>query len=294
MIGVLGATGQIGSLVARELALRGVEARALVRSRGAAALPIDATHADLTDPASLGPALRGVTRLLLVTPHHADQDLHEAAAIDAAQAAGVERIVKISGGPASLGPNGTTRTAVAHWRSEQRIERSGMGFTFLRPSFFAQNLLSTISTTVASTGVLAAPFGGAAIAMVDVRDVAACAVAALVDPDPTDQAWHLTGPRPVTFAAVAAHLGVRYLPVPSRLAGRALARGGASEDEIDHALRMAEYFRAGADGTPTDHVLRLSGAHPRPVEALLDEHRGAFRPTTALAHAVAHLPLRSH
>ncbi|MDO9356303.1 MAG: NAD(P)H-binding protein, partial [Solirubrobacteraceae bacterium] len=134
MIAVLGATGQIGSLVAEELARRGVDARALVRRPSNTAVPLDAVRADLTDPSSLGPALRGATRLLLVTPHHADQDLLEATAIEAAAAAGVERIVKISGGSASLGPNGTTRTSVAHWRSEQRIERSGMGFTFLRPS----------------------------------------------------------------------------------------------------------------------------------------------------------------
>ncbi|MDO9356522.1 MAG: hypothetical protein Q7T55_22685, partial [Solirubrobacteraceae bacterium] len=158
----------------------------------------------------------------------------------------------------------------------------------------AQNLLGTMASTVASTGILAAPFGGAAIAMVDVRDVAACAVAALVDPDPVDGAWHLTGPRPVTFASIAAHLGVRYLPVPPRLAGRALARGGATDDEIDHALRMAAYFRSGADGAVTDHVLRLTGEHPRPIEAFLDEHQRDFRPAAALARVVAHLSIRSH
>ena len=65
--------------------------------------------------------------------------------IDAAVAAGVQRIVKISGGAPTLGPNGTTPTAVAHWRSEQRIERSGLDFAFLRPSFYMQNLLDTVA-----------------------------------------------------------------------------------------------------------------------------------------------------
>ena len=88
---------------------------------------------------------------------------------------------------------------VAHWRSEQAIEASGLGFTFLRPSFFTQNLLDTVAPVAAKLGLIPAPFGPAAIAMVDVRDIAACAVAALVDPDPVDAAWSITGPRPVTF-----------------------------------------------------------------------------------------------
>ena len=118
----------------------------------------------------------------------------EAAAVEAAAAAGTRRIVKISGGAATLGPNGTTATAVAHWRSEQRIERLGLDFAFLRPSFFMQNLLAAVAPGVAATGVLAAPFGHAPIAMVDARDVAECAIAALLDERSGGRAWQLTGP----------------------------------------------------------------------------------------------------
>ena len=52
--------------------------------------------------------------------------------------------------------------------------------------------------------------------MIDARDVAACAVAALTGSD-GDGAWHLT-PR-VTFADVAPHLGARrYLNLPRKIA----------------------------------------------------------------------------
>jgi NAD(P)H dehydrogenase (quinone) len=269
MIAVLGATGTVGRHVAALLAGQPVEARALVRSPQAPELPLPATRADLTDPASVRAALDGVTRLFLLTPHGPDQDLLEACAIDAAVDAGVRHVVKISGGAASLGPNGVTVTAIAHWRSERRIEESAMGFTFLRPSMYQQGVLALPRP---AGRMLAAPFGHAPIAMVDARDVAACAVAALTDPDPADGAWQLTGPRGVTCDDIAAHLGLRYVPVPPKLAARALARGGASPWEVDHALRMAAYFRACSDSVATDHVLRLTGRAPRPVEALLDEH----------------------
>ena len=176
--------------------------------------------------------------------------------------------MKISGGAPSLGLNGVSATAVAHWRSERRIEDAGLGFTFLRPSMYQQGVLGLPRL---AGRLLVAPLGRAPIAMVDARDVAACAVAALTDPEPVDGAWQLTGPRGVTCDEIAQHLRLRYVAIPPKLAARALAQRGASTWEIEHALRMAAYYAASADAVPTDHVLRLTGRPPRPVQALLDE-----------------------
>jgi NAD(P)H dehydrogenase (quinone) len=287
VIAVLGATGRVGGHVATGLAERGIEARALTRQVNAD-LPIPAVHADLDTPETLRTALDGVEQLLLLTPHGPRQESQEAAVIDAAVTAGVARIVKISGSAPSLGPNGPTPTAVAHWRGEQRIERSGLQFAFLRPSFYMQNLLDTVAPTVAATGVLAAPFGNAPIAMVDIRDVAACAVAALLADAATSRAWQLTGPRPVTFPMIAEHLGARHLKVPVRVAMAAMRRRGLPAFEVEHAARMSSYFAAGSDGVATDHVLRLTGRPPRSIETFLDEHHDAFSPATTLARILSH------
>ena len=150
MIGVLGASGRVGRHVAGGLAAAGVPARALVRDPDRVDLPIAPCTRTFAVPARCRPRCDGVERLLLLTPHVPDQDLLEAAAVDAAAAAGVRRIVKVSGGPATLGPNGTTPTATAHWRSEQRIERAALEFAFLRPSFFMQNLLDDGGPAVAA------------------------------------------------------------------------------------------------------------------------------------------------
>ena len=268
MIAVLGATGTIGTHVAAGLAASGAEARALVRDPALPGLALPTAQADLRDFRSLRAALDGAEQLFLLTPHGPDQDLLEANAVDAAKAAGVRRIVKISGGAPSLGPNGVSSTAIAHWRSERRIEDSGLRFCFLRPSFLMQNLLAMTP----KLGLLPAPMGHAPIAMVDARDVAECAVAQLLDAGAADTAWHLTGPAPVTFKDVAARLGARYINVPPRLAAIALARQGASAFEIDHALRMAAYFASGADGAPTDAVRRITGRPPRTLEDFLTSH----------------------
>lgn len=265
MIAVLGATGTIGTHVAAGLAERGAQARALVRDPARSQLPLPAVAGDLRDPASLRDVMTGAEQLFLLTPHHPDQDLLEASAIDAATAAGVKRIVKISGGAPSLGPNGAAPTALAHWRSERRIEDSGLQFCFLRPSFLMQNLLAMTP----KAGLLLAPMGHAPIAMIDARDVADCAVALLLDNSAPDNAWQLTGPAPVTFKEAAARLNAKYINVPPRVAARALRRQGTSSFEVDHALRMASYFASGADGTPTEAVRRITGRPPRTLHDFL-------------------------
>jgi NAD(P)H dehydrogenase (quinone) len=274
---VLGASGRIGRHVAAALAEHRVDARALVRDPTRRDLSLPAVHADLAEAATLRQALHGVTRLLLVTPHSPDQDLLEAAAIDAAARAGVQRVVKVSGGAASLGPNGTTATATAHWRSEQHLERSGMGFTFLRPSFFQQNLLAI----GARRGVLAAPFRHAPIAMVDVRDVAACAVAALTDPSPADQAWQPTGPRAVSFDDIADCLGVRYLPIPPKLAGRVLAPSARHGPRSSTPSGWRRTSPPGATALRPTTSCASPVVHPARSRHLLDEHRDRFITTKA-------------
>ena len=247
MIAVLGATGTIGRHVVGGLAARGLDFRSVSRP-----------GADLRDPPSLRLAFEGTDQLFLLTPRGPHQDLLEAGAIDAAVAAGMQRVVKISGSAPSLGPSKVSSTAVARWRSERRIEESGLDLCFLRPSLLMQNLVAMKP----KAGLLLAPMGHAPIAMVDARDVAACAVAALLDQIADDQAWHLTGPEGVTFKDVARQMGGRYINVPPRLAAAGLRRRGASAFEVEHAVRMAAYFASGA-AAPTDAVRRLTGTAAR-------------------------------
>jgi uncharacterized protein YbjT (DUF2867 family) len=206
--------------------------------------------------------------------------------------------VKISGSAPSLGPNGPAPTAVAHWRSEQRIEASGVGFRFLRPAFLVQNLLRSAAPLVRRTGVLAAPMGRAPIAMVDARDVAACAIAALARDDLGDGGWDLTGPRPVSYPGLAAALGVPYVDVPRSIAERALRRQGASAWEVEHALLMAGFYATGAAAATTPAVEELTGRPPRSPHDFIAEHAAAFggsvadRRPTPLARVLALRPLQ--
>lgn len=268
MIAVLGATGTIGSHVARALAEAGDPARALVRDPESFALDLPVVNVDMLDPDSVHAAIEGATVVFLLTPHGPEQALMERIALDAAVATGAKRIVKISGSGPSLGPNGASPTAATHWHSERAIEASGLLFQFLRPSFLMQNLLEMKPVGP----FLAAPMGHAQIAMVDARDVAACAVELLRGESMPSAPWQLTGPAGVNFDNVARLLDVRYVNVPPRIAEAALRRRGATPFEIDHAMRMAAFFASGADGTATDDVFRITGMQPRSLDEFFEDH----------------------
>src|SRR5471032_662029 len=95
---VTGSTGNVGSRLVPRLLARGHSVRAFTRKGEKASFPagVEVAEGDLTDKNSLREALKGVNRMYLLAPGTPDLEQHEANAIDAAKAAGLELIVKHS------------------------------------------------------------------------------------------------------------------------------------------------------------------------------------------------------
>jgi uncharacterized protein YbjT (DUF2867 family) len=92
-----------------------------------------------------------------------------------------------------------------------------VSWTFVRASFFHQNLSTTHAADIRDRDQIIVPAGGGATAFVDAEDVGAVAAAALLDPSAhAGRAWTVTGPRALTYAQIAdiltAELGrpIRY------------------------------------------------------------------------------------
>src|SRR5439155_17202637 len=100
MILVTGATGTTGTEVLRALGARGAKARGLVRSAAKGdrvrELGAEPVPGDLEDAESLKWALDGVRRVYLVTRVGERQAELEQSFVEAAKAAGVEHVVKLS------------------------------------------------------------------------------------------------------------------------------------------------------------------------------------------------------
>jgi uncharacterized protein YbjT (DUF2867 family) len=283
---VTGATGRIGGLVARELALRGLRPRALVRdpARARDALPpgVAPIVGDLEDPASLGPAVDGIDALLVVSPVHPRQRVLQGNLVRAAAASGRPLVVKISGLGTAL--DSFVDSGRWHAETEQDIRELGLPFTFLRPHFFMQNLGLQLAGA-RSEGVIRAGAGDARIAMVDVRDIAAVAACLLAgEVDRRDEALDLTGPEALTYAEVASQLGkvlgrdVSYEPLGPAAARALLERIGMPEWHLEILLQYNRAFANGWGARLSDAVEQVLGRSPRSLAAYLEDTLGDDRP----------------
>lgn len=195
---VTGGTGTVGSHVVAELAARGLDPRVLTRSQEkAAALPDGVTGAigALSEPSTLGPAFEGVDRLFLLTPLAQDEVDEGLAGVEAAKAAGLERIVFMSVHHADRAPQ------IPHFASKVEIarglERSGVPYTVLEPNSFYQNDVG-LRQPLMEFGVYPMPLGSVGLNRVDVRDIAAAAVAALTEDGHAGEHYPVVGPEVTT------------------------------------------------------------------------------------------------
>lgn len=276
MIGVTGATGGLGGRVARHLAERGVEQRLIVRdATRAPALPLaevaEATGYD--DGDAMRRAFEGVTTLFLVSAgEHPDRVSLHRTAVDAAAAAGVERLVYTSFIGAA--PDATFTFARDHFRTEEHIRAAGLGHTFLRDSMY----LDYVPFFASADGVIRGPAGDGRVGAVARDDVAEAAVAALLDPQHEGRAYEVTGREAYTLAEAAqilTHVSGRevvYVEETLEEARASRAPSGAPDWEIEGWVTS---YAAIADGTldvVTDTVLRLTGHEPLTLPEFLGAH----------------------
>lgn len=283
MILVTGATGRIGSALARILAEQNVAARALVRSpdkgRGLSG-PIEPVVGDLADADTLGPALDGVDALFLLTPFVPGQVALATGAADAAARAGVRHVVRLSAQGA--GPDSSLTLGREHGEVERHIESLGMGWTHVRPAPFMENTLS-YAETIRSGGQFFAPLDGAAIAYVAAGDIAGVAAEVLTHPEEhAGRAYDVTGPEPLTQAGIADAITeatgrpVTYVSVAPEAAGEGMRSAGLPPESVDALLELFAAWRDGAGATLSDTVERLAGPATTYAE-WADAHAGAFR-----------------
>jgi uncharacterized protein YbjT (DUF2867 family) len=284
MILVTGATGLVGGEVVRQLSARGVPLRALVRSpeKGAAlAGPgVQAVVGDFAKPETLGPALEGVTRALLISHHDLRQVELQGNFVEAARRAGRVPVVKLSG--LATSPDSPSQSGRWHAETESHIRHASLPWTFLHPPYFMQNLLRS-APAIAAHGVLTAAMKDGRIAMVDARDVAAVAVAALTSPDHEGRTYVVTGPDALSHADVAAILSkavgreITYRDTDLDALRAQIVASGAPPWLVEVRMEFTTVLREGFAAAVTDAVLRTTGRPPRSFAAFAAEHAARFR-----------------
>ncbi|NUU21522.1 MAG: SDR family oxidoreductase [Streptomycetaceae bacterium] len=285
MILLTGATGSIGGHLVRQLRAEGVPFTAFVRDAAKGReLGCDFVVGDFDAPDSVASAMRGVDRVFLngagAVPTDGEQPMvrQQRTVIDAARAAGVERVVKVSVWHAR--PEGRLAQA-AHWAIEEYLRASGLTWSLLQPSGFMQNF-ATGAGTFRQDGSLIAAEPDAPVSYVDCQDIAACAAALLTSVDGAGRTFVPTGPEALTMREVAEQLAdtlgrpVRTVALhPEAMAAQLKEQGLPAQFSDDVAFLWGEVGQGTLSATTTA-VADLTGRKPRTLREFLADNREAF------------------
>ena len=278
---VSGATGAVGSRVAARLTDSGQSQRSIVRDAGRAPeLPgAEAVEASYEEPEAMRVALAGAETFFMVSAGEAaDRVRQHVAAVNAAVAAGVERIVYLSFLGAS--PEATFTFARDHWHTEEHIRASGVRYAFLRDSLY----LEMLPTMAETDGVIRGPAGDGRVAAVARDDVADAAVAVLLDEGEHDgRTYDVTGPEAITFYEVAEELSqitgrdVTYHAETLEEAYESRASYGAPGWEVEGWVTSYAAIATGEMNVVSDAVARLTGHEPQDLSEFLHRHPESYR-----------------
>ena len=278
---VTAASGVVGREVLAALRSAGIPVRAVSRNPDTVARwekeGIDATAGS---PDDLQAALQGCDRMFLLSAATPDQYGDDRRAIDAARAAGLTHVVKLSSGDAVA--DSPIDWARSHAYSDQYLKASGLPFTLLKPSAFSANLLANAATI--RRGFLPHTSGAGTTGWIDVDDIAACAAAVLDGGDHLGAEYFLTGPEALSYPQLALRfssvLARRVRPVFVPAAGyRTLLRAAGTDawNARNLTAQFADVVRSGRDDPGvTTTVAELTGHSPTPVVDWIWRERDAF------------------
>jgi len=280
---VTGALGNVGAEVVKLLRQSGQPVRAAGTRPAAIAQQfgsqVEATWLDFEKPESFGAALTGVERMFLMRPP-AISNVRRSIfpIIDAAKQAGVRQIVFLS----LIGVE--KNRIVPHYKIEQHILKSGLEYTFLRPSFFMQNLSTTHRDEIKDQNEIFVPAGRGKTSFIDVRDIAAVAALTLTEAGHANRIYELTGDQALDYGQVAALLtDVLGRPITYRQPGllQFLRRQLAKGTPLAFATVMAGIYttaRLGLAARLTGDLRRLLGRAPISFRQYVEDYQACWQP----------------
>ena len=274
---VTGATGTVGRHVVagfRDTPTVSVTAASRDPLQARNRLPCVTVAFDFTDPTTYRDAFAGVDTLFLVRPPALSRVRRDVIpALAAAVGAGVEHVVFLSVIGADRNP------VVPHARLESWLAETGLETTFLRASFFMQNLSTTHREEIRE-GRLAVPAGNGKTSFVDARDVAAVAVRAIQNE--STGAYDLTGPTAVDYETVC-HLLSSVLDHDVEYTDPSIPRFLVSRYRRDRDLAKVGVMgaiyttvRLGLADRVTDHVRSVLDRPPTDLLTFIRDNRSVW------------------
>lgn len=280
---ITGATGKTGTATATTLLAQGHEVRALVhrvdgRSEQLAGAGAEIVVGDLLDLDAVSRATKDVAAAYLTYPILPGLLEATATLMQTAEENGVGAIVNMS--QISARRTAVSNAARQHWLAERVLDHFPGGVTHLRPTFFAEWLLTFLDH---ETGELRLPFADAHHAPIAAEDQGRVIAAILAEPRPhAGHSYPLYGPVELDHHQIAdamtRALGrkITYVPIELDEFQSALEARGMSAHTVQHLVNVAIDYRNGIFSGTNDVVRDITGVQPLTVEAFVERNQDRF------------------
>jgi NAD(P)H dehydrogenase (quinone) len=248
-------------------------------------------QADFDNPASLPAAMEGGERMLLISTTRVGSRVEQhTAAVEAAMAGGIKHVVYTSllGGRE---PGNPSVEGYDHIATEKLIEGSGLAYTHLRNSLYAEAVATAMAIPALAAGHKPENAGRGRVPIVSRDDCVAIAVGVLTQEGHANKAYDVTGPElwtlPDAMALVSEMAGkpivIEEVDDEGMFAyfdSLGVART-ASDVKPDGPIPWAsegmvtfgQSIREGFMDVESDDVERITGKPPRTLRSVLEQYR---------------------
>ena len=278
---VFGATGNTCSILIPELIKAGHSVRAFVRNEEKAQPLKDAGAeiyvGDLDKGETIDAALEGVDKVYLCIWNGPTAATQGKNIIQAIKRAGTKPFV------VRHSAFGADSSEVIQQIKEvdDSLKESGIPWASIKPTFFMQNLMMA-SPTIQRDGNIYWDWADGKAGMLDIRDVAECAVGALTGKAEPGKEYILTGPESISMQDVADSFSrtlgkeVHYIAVPHEASKESMLGMGFPEFIADGYIELNKGFSKGFADTTTGNVEKLSGHPARSIDDFTRDFRSYF------------------
>jgi uncharacterized protein YbjT (DUF2867 family) len=278
---VTGASGNVGTPVVNALQAAGCKIRAadldVQKLREKFGNSAECVRFDFSDPATFAPTFTGVEKMFLMRPpqiSNVKRDMFPA--LEAAKQAGVKYVVFLS-------VIGVERmTFIPHYKVETYLKELHFQTTFLRCSFFMQNLSTTHRKEIRERSEIFVPVGNAKTSFIDVRDIGAVAAHLLVKDGHAGRNYDLTGAEALDYWQAAKILSetlgreIKYRNPGAFKFFVETIRRGASLSYAIVVMGLYTSTRYGMAASVTDAVERLTGKRPISFKKFTEDYKNVW------------------
>ncbi|MBP1045749.1 NmrA family NAD(P)-binding protein [Enterococcus sp. BWM-S5] len=232
---------------------------------------------DFLDPTTFPEAFEGVNKVFFIRPPQLAKPKEDMAPfLSYARKQNIEQIVFVSLIGVEKNP------VTPHHKIEKMIRELQIPYTFIRPSFFMQNLNTTHQEDIRKNHDLFIPAGNSKTSFIDTRDIGEIAGICLTDNQYLNQELEITGSQALTYAEIAAIMSrVLNVPITYSKPGllkfrRTMIHRGMEKEYVNVMVMLYLITQLGNAKKVTDTAEKVLKHAPRTFEMYVHDYKDSF------------------